>query len=87
MEDNDRLAKIRDLKPGDMVDLEGDPFADPNHDEIQLQYEYIVVDHVREETPGCWLLEGGNVDFLCGFPPDHEVVVGGHNTDYEEVGP
>lgn len=85
MEDDERLVKIRDLKPGDMVDLQGDPYADPNHEAIELEYELMSVYEVVEETPGCFLVTCNNFDFGCGFPPDHKVLVVGHDTDCDEV--
>ena len=78
-----RLVKIRDLKPGDMVDLAGDEFADAYHENMVLEYQFAVVDEVEEETPTCFVLH--SEASTCGFPPDHVVAVGGHDKDYDEM--
>lgn len=65
--------KVRDLKPGMLLNLEGDPYADPDHDNVYLEYEFQVVVTVEEETPECVVVYCEN--FTCAFPPDHDVEV------------
>jgi hypothetical protein len=62
---------IHNLQPGDMVDLEGDQFADPNNSNQFLEYEYTTVESMVEETSECTVIyfEGMTV----GFPPNHIV--------------
>ena len=63
----------KDLKPGDLVDLEGDSIADTG-DDPSLEFEYAEVDSIVWETPNCV-----RVDFTdhpsVGFPPEHLVVI------------
>ncbi len=65
---------IRALKPGDLVDLCGDPFADPNRDSPVLETELVRIDEVEQETPQCFAVYFDG--FPCiGFPPDHMLPV------------
>lgn len=68
-----KLVRVRDLKQGDRVDLEGDPYADPQSDKPGLQCEYQVVDCIEVETPACTCVYFE--DFTCAFPSDHQVKV------------
>lgn len=64
---------IAELRVGDLIDLYGDPFADPERDPLTaFEFEYAEVAEVRRETPGCFavMIEGFD---LVGFPPDHVV--------------
>lgn len=66
--------KVKDLKPGMRLDLEGDEYADPERDHVDYEFEYMVVAEIILETADCVVLEledGHSV----GFPPDHEVFV------------
>jgi len=76
------LVAIRDLKPGDLIDLAGDAWADPNGDIISYECEYATVAAVEIETPDCTCVhfEG---DASVGFPPNHMVPIGGHDTGYD----
>lgn len=73
------------LRPGDLVDLEGDPYAErpcePGCDDCGLRarsfpYELERVLEVEIETPGCTVVhfESG---LSVGFPTDHELAVRG----------
>lgn len=68
-----KRTRVKDLKPGDRVDLENDIYADPNHDKVLLEHEYMVVDWLERESPGCVCVYFQ--DFTCGFPPNHVVNV------------
>lgn len=68
-----QLVMVKDLKPGDRVDLEGDLHADPEKTNVLLQHEYQVVDQVEQETPACVCVYF--TDFTCGFPTEHRVKV------------
>lgn len=78
-------TKIRDLRPGDLVDLEADPYADPHHDDPALLCELVMVACVERETEDCWLVGFEGRD-PCGFPPDHEIEVDSHDDRYDEGG-
>lgn len=65
------LISIKDLKPGDRVDLEGDAIADPSNDKPLLANEFQVVESLEPEGDGCICVYF--TDFTCGFPPDHQV--------------
>jgi hypothetical protein len=65
---------VKDLRLGDMLDLEGDRWADPNRSNTLFEFEYQVVWFIERETPNCtvvFLKDGG----AFGFPPDHSVLV------------
>lgn len=62
------IKNAAELKPGDLVDLEHDPYADDGH-HLEFESEYQLVLDVERETPDCV-----RVDFeglSCGFPPGH----------------
>ena len=65
---------ICELQPGDMVDLEGDTYADPKHDHVAFEFEYQTVETVERETPDCVAVWFEGFDCV-GFPPDHRVIV------------
>jgi hypothetical protein len=70
---------VTELRVGDLIDLEGDPYADRGHGDpghhCPFQDELVEVGDIdgqapgELETPGCYRLdyEGG----ACGFPPGH----------------
>jgi hypothetical protein len=64
---------VRDLKPGDMVDLQNDPYADPRGDHIEYEFELAVVAELTYEGSGCIVVEFN--ESTVGFPPDHQVRV------------
>lgn len=59
---------------GDMIDLEGDPYADPNHDNSLLECELIEVDAVEDEGGGCIAIYFDGFDAV-GFPRNHLLTV------------
>lgn len=67
-----RLVEVRDLHPGDLIDLEGDEYADPDRSRCAFQFEYAEVAEVIVETVDCIAVGIEGVD-LFGFPPDHRV--------------
>jgi len=73
--EHETIKEIRDVEPGDALNLYGDTFADPTHDRgAALQFEYTPVLHKEKETPGCIRLDFQGYDSV-GFPPDHRVIV------------
>lgn len=70
----DILRRVDELKPGDLVDLEDDEFADPNGTNETFPFKYVEVEKVERETIICVAVAflGFNV---VGFPPDHVVKV------------
>lgn len=76
-DDATALIAVSDLYPGDMLDLEGDPFADKTEDGAPnpFEFEKAVVESVEPETADCTLVTSELVN--CGFPPDHKVKVNG----------
>lgn len=75
----DELVPVSALREGDLVDLEGDPYAGSVHDDpdhelclIALEFEYCVVASIERETPVCVRVDFDNWDSV-GFPPLHRV--------------
>lgn len=76
------LLPVKDLRPGDLVDLKGDRFADDD-DNAALEYEYSEVLGVEQETPDCVRVD---FDFdSVGFPAKHKLPVIGHNPDIDSA--
>lgn len=69
-----KTKPVSELKPGDLVDLQGDKYADPNNDHPELEFELQVVDAVERETDTCIAIWFDDFDCV-GFPPDHVVQV------------
>jgi len=67
-----QLTKVKDLKEGDLIDLEGDIYADPKHDRLEFQCLACFVETVEPETPDCVAVWIEGLDCF-GFPPDHRV--------------
>lgn len=63
---------VCDLMPGDVIDLEGDAYADPKRDNVRFETENVTVAGVIPETDECWCLMVEGVDWF-GMPPDHMV--------------
>lgn len=60
---------------GDIVDLEGDKYADPDNDNVRFQSEYMEVVYVEDqETPRCVVIGFGGFDHV-GFPLYHKLKV------------
>lgn len=68
-----RMTRVDELREGDCVDLEGDPFSDPDGDDPRFETEYAVVEAVEFETENCIVIHYGN--HACGYPPNHRVPV------------
>lgn len=66
-----KQVAVKDLRPGDHVDLEGDAIADPNRENSMLADRFMVVESLETETAGCVCVYFE--DFNCAFPPDHLV--------------
>ncbi len=64
---------IKELQIGDLVDLENDPFADPDHSNPMYPFEYQTICAIEVENPDCICVyfDGST----CGFPTDHMVSV------------
>lgn len=67
------MIKVEDLKQGDLVDLEGDVYADPENNNPMFT-EYLEVENVEIETPECVLVYFEGFDAV-GFPTGHTVTV------------
>lgn len=73
---------VGELRPGDLVDLEGDEYAErecsPGCESCELnrvsfEYELATVAHVEHETDGCVRVDFESV-MSVGFPADHELL-------------
>jgi hypothetical protein len=71
--------RIDEIVPGDMIDLENDPIADPDGDHIQFKSELYMTEEIQRESDDCIVLYSQSGNFA--FPPEHIVNVGGH--DYQ----
>lgn len=64
----------KDVKEGDLVDLEGDTYADPDRDHPAFESEFQTVMEVEHETPECVAIGFDGFD-VVGFPVDHVLKV------------
>ena len=74
-----------EIKPGHILDLEGDPFADPDDDDEHsnsFEFEYAHVWEATRETEDCVALGGDS--WFVGFPPDHLMTVVGFEAPPED---
>ncbi len=62
-----------DLRPGQLVDLEEDPFADPLSDHRRYEWEFMEVMEVVRESGTCVRVDFD--DDSIGFPADHVLTV------------
>lgn len=81
------VCRVDALRLGQRVDLECDAIADPNAasgeaDHSEFAFEFETVAAIERETPDCIAVTFAH-GFMCGFPPDHEVVVDGEQTPEE----
>ncbi len=66
---------VKDLRVGDVVDLEGDEYADPDHDVVDYVYEYQVVGSIEiEAREGEVHVVVFEDDHVVAFPPLHEIL-------------
>lgn len=76
-----------ELRTGDLIDLEGDPYATtPGEDMsasdrkahestvLTFEFEYATVESVEPETPDCFVIHTSLTSFAC--PPDHTFKIG-----------
>ena len=66
-------VRVDALVEGDLIDLEGDFYADRRADNPMFPYELARVDETEQETDGCIRVDTQLGSY--GFPPDHEVPV------------
>lgn len=73
-----------ELKLGDLVDLEGDPYADTSEDwKHYHECEYGVVEGVEQETSDCVRVDFEHLS--VGFPLDHLLTVDGNDGVVREI--
>jgi hypothetical protein len=66
-------VQVSELRVGDLVDLEGDPYADPRRDPMNcFEFELAEVASVERETADCVAVGFEGFD-VVGFPPHHIV--------------
>ena len=64
------------IQAGDIVDLEGDMYADPAHRHVILESEYVTVVGAERETIKCVRIDFDGFDSV-GFPAHHFIKVVG----------
>ena len=77
------MTRAADLRPGDCVDLDGDPIADPGRNQPGLEFELAVVGAVVREAPDCVAVYFDGYPGW-GFPPGHLLPVHGRDGGYGE---
>lgn len=65
------MTRIEHLIPGDLIDLEGDEYADPHRDQPDLEFEFVEVEAIQKETEDCWTIYSPQGNWA--FPPSHKV--------------
>jgi hypothetical protein len=83
----ERKVRVDEIRPGDVVDLECDIYADPAKVRNGLlAMQYMTVVEIEREGAGCIVLYFDENNPV-GFPPDHLIHVATHDTqfDNEEV--
>lgn len=80
--DPPKMVRADQIRQGDIVDLYGDKYADPDEDPGKCyEFENVpVIEIPVAETPNCVLIyfDGAAV----GFPPEHELKVAAFDSDY-----
>jgi len=72
-------TKVEDLRRGDLIDLQNDPYADPVGDEVSYEFSYGQVEDVVTETAedGTEVVKVTFIhdgwDNVIGFPKGHEL--------------
>lgn len=69
------LVRADQLRPEDLVDLQGDEFADPGGNEQAYQFEYVQVIGSELETEECLRVDLESCG-ATGMPPSHRVRLG-----------
>ena len=64
-------VRAKNIRPGDVVDLEGDPYANPDSEDVAFRYEHALVLNVERETPECVRLDLAHESY--GFPVAHRL--------------
>jgi hypothetical protein len=64
----------RDVRPGNLLDLEGDRYAGKHDTANVFAYEYAEVEGIEWETPECVVVHTDQGSF--GMPPDHRLKLG-----------
>jgi hypothetical protein len=83
---NARTIAARDIRPGDMLDLFGDKYADPHSSPaLGLEFENSVTESVAFEkgkrgSVDCCVIYGSGINFAC--PPDHQVAYAGRDPSW-----
>ena len=66
--------QVKDLVPGDQVDLTGTVCRQFNYHNVMAEFEYGWVNEVVEETPDCFVVHFENLSAIA-LPPDFLVDV------------
>jgi hypothetical protein len=66
--------RIDELDYEDLVDLENDPFADPEKNNPLYEFEYMTVDRIEKETDQVMIVYFYNGPTIA-FPKDHIVKI------------
>jgi hypothetical protein len=78
-------VEARNIEVGYMLDLEGDPYADPpDNSTNMLEYMYVEAAKVVHETPECTVIYIDGYDAV-GFPANHEIEVVGKNIEMADI--
>lgn len=75
-------VRADEIKDGDLVDLEGDDYADPKRDHPAFDSELYEVGHIERETPECVAIGFEGFDVI-GFPVGHLLAVRRGSTESE----
>lgn len=81
-----KMIFVSRVMVGDLLDLRSDKIADPEGDNPYFESELAVVCGIERATTGCIFVDIEGVDSF-GFPPDHVVMLHGHDEEYDEVQP